>query len=110
MNDTKLALQVLSAIERHSIQNPITGAALAELFGITRRHVQLIVEELRDSGRKVGSAMGTPSGYFLAAGPEQLQETAEHYRSRGRLFFATANKLLNFGRLQQTIWEQEVTE
>ena len=110
MNDTRLALQVLSAIERHSIQNPITGAALAELFGITRRHVQLIVEELRDSGRKVGSAMGTPSGYFLAAGPEQLQETAEHYRSRGRQYFATANKLLNFGRLQQTIWEQEVTE
>ena len=110
MDKTKLTLAILRTIEGHPSSNPIRGRELAEIHSVNIRQVQDIVEMLRSSGFKVGSAMAPPAGYFLATDAEELLETAEHYRSRGRLFFATANRLLDFGRLQQTIWEQEVTE
>lgn len=107
MNDTQLALRILSAIQRHGIEHPIPGHQLAEMFDIDLRRVQSIVEELVDSGQKIGSSMKRPCGYFLAKHPDELTETAEILRTRGRKYFARANKLLDFGSNQPTVFEQQ---
>lgn len=107
-HDTHLTLSVLARVQQHNASDPITGHALAELFGINIRQVQTIVEELRDAGHKVGSSMGKPLGYFLAKTPEELIGTAEHYRSRAREFCIRANRLMDFGSLEPTVFEQPV--
>lgn len=109
--DTQLTLRVLARIQLHRVEDPIAGHALAEEFRINLRRVQTVVEELRDAGYKIGSSMdGSNPGYFLARNAEELFETAEHYRSRARRFLGTANRLMDFGSLQPTIFEQTVTE
>ena len=106
--DTQLALRILARIQQHGIDDPITGHALAFMFGINIRQVQHIVEELRDAGHKVGSSMAAPMGYFIAKRPEELLDTVEHYRSRAKEFCIRANRLLDFGSLAPTIFEQPV--
>jgi hypothetical protein len=107
-SDTRLTLRILARIQIHRIEYPITGRALAEEFGIDIRKVQLVVEELRKGGHKIGSQMANPAGYFLARNPEELYETAEHYRSRAKEFCLQANRLMDFGSAQPTIFEQTV--
>lgn len=58
----------------------ITAAAIAEALGCNERVVRLLVTELREDGVAV---CGHPaSGYFIAATPEELEETCEFLRSR----------------------------
>lgn len=105
--ETMLTLRVLARIQMHSIRSPITGGTLAKIYGIDIRHVQHIVEDLRDAGHKIGANQSPPRGYFLAKGPDEMFETAELLRDRGRTFFARAARLMNFGGNQRTVWEQE---
>lgn len=109
--DTQLALRVLARIQMHRKEDPIAGHALAEEFGINLRKVQWVIEELRDADYKIGSSMDASNpGYFLARNAEELSETAEHYRSRARAFLGRANRLMDFGSLQPTLYEQPITE
>jgi hypothetical protein len=109
--DTQLTLRLLARIQLHRIEDPIAGRVLAEEFGIDIRRVQMVVEELRDARYKIGSSMdGSKPGYFLARNADELYETAEHYRSRARAFLGRANRLMDFGSMQPTLYEQPVTE
>jgi len=79
MRATKTALCVL--LERHIGRDQgITAAAIALALECPERTVRELITELRMDGIAV---CGHPSsGYFVAATPEELQETLNFLRSR----------------------------
>lgn len=61
-------------------QNGLTAARIASMLGITMRRVRFLVSELREEGTAV---CGTPqTGYYIAATPEELEETCQFLRGR----------------------------
>lgn len=75
------ASQLLTLLTRHIGKgNGIGVKALATQLGTTERHVRTLTSELREDGHAV---CGTPQdGYYIAATPEELQNTCEFLRSR----------------------------
>ncbi len=106
--NTTLALRILARIQQYTIENPITGEALAVEFGTNWRKVAEVVEDLRDTGHKIGSSLKKPMGYFLARHPAELLGTLEHLDSRANKIRARRNRLANWGGTQPTIFEQEI--
>jgi len=69
----------------------ITAAAIAVVLGCNERQVRLMVTELRKDGVAV---CGHPmSGYFIAATPEELEETCAFLRSRAMHSLVLESKL-----------------
>lgn len=106
--DVMLALRVLKRIQQHTSTNPITGGSLAAEFGTTWRRVATVVEDLRDSGHKIGSSKSDPMGYFLARHPSELTSTLDHLEGQAKKILARRNRLANWGSAQSTIFESEV--
>jgi biotin operon repressor len=75
------ASQLLTLLSRHIGKgNGIGVKALAAQLDTTERHVRTLTSELREDGHAV---CGTPQdGYYIAATPEELQNTCEFLRSR----------------------------
>ena len=73
--------QLLNVLTRHIGKgNGIGVKALATQLDTTERHVLTLTSELREDGHAV---CGTPvDGYYIAATPEELQNTCEFLRSR----------------------------
>lgn len=60
--------------------NGVSVDALARQLGSTPRHVRTLVSDLRMEGIAV---CGTPkSGYYIAATPEEMEETCQFLRHR----------------------------
>jgi len=69
----------------------ITAAAIAVALGVNERQVRVMVTELREDGVAV---CGHPaSGYFVAATPEELEETCAFLRSRAMHSLVLESKL-----------------
>jgi biotin operon repressor len=106
--DMKLALSMLKIIERHDINNPVKGQALAEMLNISWRNVADIIEILRDCGYKIGSNKGNPMGYFVARDAGELHDTTMHMENMAKKILSRVNKMRNWGTSQPTVFEQEV--
>lgn len=78
MNNTSPLLNLLS---RHvGIRNGISAAQISAALDIHPRRVRSLVSELREEGTAV---CGTPTtGYYIAATPEELEETCLFLRHR----------------------------
>lgn len=69
----------------------ITAAAIAVALGCNERVVRLLVTELREDGVAV---CGHPAqGYYVAATPEELEETCAFLRSRAMHSLVLESKL-----------------
>lgn len=106
--NTMLALRVLARIQQHTIEQPITGEALAAEFSTSWRKVAEIVEELRDAGHKIGSSKSKPMGYFLARHPSELISTLNHLEGQAKKILARRNRLAWWGGSQPTIFEGDI--
>lgn len=75
------ASQMLSTLSHHIGKgNGIGVKQLAQIHAIPERQVRHLISALRDDGQAI---CGTPAdGYFVAATPEELQDTCEFLRSR----------------------------
>jgi biotin operon repressor len=73
--------QLLTTLSRHIGKgNGIGVKQLAQMHEIAERQVRHLISELRDDGQAV---CGTPQdGYYIAATPEELQQTCEFLRNR----------------------------
>jgi len=109
-NSMKLALNVLKVIERHTIDNPIKGHVLAEMFNTSWRTIADVIEILRDCGYKVGSNKSNPMGYFIARNPEELLDTTLHMEEMAKKILSRINKMRKWDQTNPTIFEQEVDE
>jgi len=112
MNELDLHLRVLGVIQQHDLKDPITIPQLTEMFGLPpdHRRTKSIIKKLVDNGHKIGSSKVEPMGLFLARNPEEMFETAERLRQEARKIFAKANKLMDFGSHEPTVWEQPTQE
>lgn len=106
--NTTLTLRVLARIQQYTIEQPITGEALAAEFGTSWRKIAEIVEELRDAGHKIGSSKSKPMGYFIARHPAELQGTLNHLEGQAKKILARRNRLAWWGGSQPTVFEQEI--
>jgi len=109
--DVFLHLRILKRIQQHTQSNPITGASIAAEFGTSWRNVASVVEDLRDSGHKIGSSKGGKDkgmGYFLAHDPSEIHSTCLHMESQAKKILSRANKLRNWGSAQPTIFESSL--
>ena len=79
MNDTAQGL--LALLSKHiGKENGLTAGSIHQIMDIPMRRVRTLVSELREDGHAV---CGTPeTGYFIAANPEELEETCEFLRNR----------------------------
>jgi biotin operon repressor len=83
---------VLVVLSRHvGAANGITAAALACELGLLQRHVRTYVTELRGQGLAVCAHPRT--GYFIAATPEELEDTCKFLRSRAMHSLVLESKL-----------------
>lgn len=73
--------QLLTLLSRHiGAHNGMTAAQISSHLNITMRRVRSLVSELREEGTAV---CGTPhTGYYIAATPEELEETCQFLRGR----------------------------
>ena len=73
--------QLVTLLSRHIGQgNGIGVKDIARQIGTNERHVRTMVSDLRDEGLAV---CGTPRhGYYIAATPEELEETCTFLRRR----------------------------
>lgn len=72
---------LLTLLSRHiGAQNGLTAARISSTLNITMRRVRSLVSELREEGTAV---CGHPrAGYYIAATPEELEETCLFLRNR----------------------------
>lgn len=72
---------LLTSLQNHiGANNGISAEQLARQHACEKRHVRTLVSELRTAGIAV---CGHPrTGYFIAATPEELEETCQFLRSR----------------------------
>ncbi len=86
--------QLLTLLSRHvGAANGIGAEQLADLLDIPQRRVRALVSELREEGTAV---CGTPStGYYIAATPEELEETCQFLRGRALHSLHLESKLRN---------------
>lgn len=73
--------QLLTLLSGHiGANNGMTAAQISSQLNITMRRVRHLVCELREEGTAV---CGTPhTGYYIAATPEELEETCQFLRGR----------------------------
>jgi len=73
--------QLVTLLSRHIGKgNGIGVKDIARQIGVNERHVRTMVSDLRDEGLAV---CGTPRhGYYIAATPEELEETCTFLRRR----------------------------
>jgi len=73
--------QLVTLLSRHIGKgNGIGVKDIARQIGANERHVRAMVSDLRDEGLAV---CGTPRhGYYIAATPEELEETCAFIRKR----------------------------
>jgi predicted DNA-binding transcriptional regulator YafY len=73
--------ELLRRLQQHiGRDRGVTAAALAKVFDIPPRRVRTLITELRMEGIAV---CGTPeTGYYIAATPEELEQTCQFLRSR----------------------------
>jgi biotin operon repressor len=73
--------QLVTLLSRHIGKgNGIGVKDIAQQIGTNERHVRTMVSDLRDDGHAV---CGTPRhGYYIAATPEELEETCTFLRNR----------------------------
>ncbi|MEW5905127.1 MAG: hypothetical protein AB1722_12390 [Pseudomonadota bacterium] len=73
--------QLLTLLSRHIGKgNGIGVKQIAQQLGIQERHARSLVSDLRDEGHAI---CGTPkAGYYIAANPEELEETCTFLRDR----------------------------
>ena len=73
--------QLVTLLSRHIGKgNGIGVKDIARQIGVNERHVRTMVSDLRDEGLAV---CGTPRhGYYIAATPEELEETCAFLRRR----------------------------
>lgn len=83
---------LLSVMSGHvGAASGVTAKALAEQLATTARHVRTLVSELRLGGIAV---CGHPkTGYFIAATPEELEQTCAFLRSRAMHSLVLESKL-----------------
>jgi tRNA G26 N,N-dimethylase Trm1 len=105
--DTKMALRVLARIQEHDSRAPITYDSLAAEFQISWRKVASIVEELRDTGHKIGSSNSEPHGCFLARTPEELSPTITRMKDQAKKILARTNRMADWGNREPSIFEQQ---
>jgi len=71
--------------------NGITGADLAQILELRKREIRHAISELRMEGIAV---CGHPkTGYFIAANPEELEETCAFLRDRALHSLTLESKL-----------------
>ncbi len=73
--------QLLTLLSRHiGANNGTTAAQISSNLNISMRRVRHLVCELREEGTAV---CGTPhTGYYIAATPQELEETCRFLRGR----------------------------
>jgi len=78
---------------RVGAHNGVSVDALARQLGSTPRHVRTLVSDLRMEGIAV---CGTPkSGYYIAATPEEMEETCQFLRHRAMHSLQLESRLRN---------------
>jgi biotin operon repressor len=84
--------QLITVLSRHIGKgNGIGVKQLALQLDTKERHVRTLVSELRDEGHAI---CGTPkSGYYIAATPEELEETCTFLHNRALHSLALEAKL-----------------
>lgn len=86
--------EVLSIMARHIGRGKgITANGLALQLGIPERQVRCRISELREEGIAICGHPG--AGYFIAATPEELEETCQFLRSRALHSLMLESKLRN---------------
>lgn len=108
--DIQLPLRILARIQQHTSKDPIKIRTLAEEFGISERSVKGHIFELVDAGHKIGSRKTEPMGVFLASHPSEVYETAKRIHDEGIKFLLRAKKLMDWGGVEPTIFEQVPVE
>lgn len=106
-SDTKLTLRVLARIQQHDYRAPILYDSIAEEFQISWRKVASIVEELRDSGHKIGTSNGERPGCFVARTPEELNSTIQRMKDQAKKILARTNRMADWGNAEPSIFEQQ---
>jgi biotin operon repressor len=107
IDEVKLTLAVLRVIGSHTKDNPITGEAVGEMFGITQRKVAEIVREARLQGHKIGSSKSRPCGYFMARDASELEGVILHLKNEATNILLAVSRLQDWTTTQPTIWEAE---
>lgn len=89
MNNTSPLLALLS---RHiGARNGMTAAQISSALDIHPRRVRSLVSDLREEGTAV---CGTPTtGYYIAATPEELEQTCMFLRNRAMHSLMLESKL-----------------
>ncbi len=84
--------RVLAALSLHpGRHNGIGARDLAQVLGLSMRELRAAISELRMEGIAV---CGTPeTGYFIAATPEELEETCAFLRDRALHSLTLESKL-----------------
>lgn len=90
----KTAHDLLTVLARHQGRaNGIAVKALAAELDVTERQVRELVSELRMSGHAI---CGHPrDGYYIAATPEELDETCQFLRHRALTSLQLESRLRN---------------
>lgn len=101
----EMAMKVLRIVSERSIENPITGGAIAGMLGIQWRAVADCIEALRFSGFKIGSSKKEPMGYFLAKYPEEMIGTICRMRETCKVQLAMLKKMATWDNIQPTLYE-----
>jgi hypothetical protein len=115
IDETMFAQAVTAAILCRDFKNPITGAALAQEFGVNIRTITGVIEIARDSGIKIASSKGSfdkflnrkvDAGYYQAKSPEEMRSTYDFYQKTIKELSARAKKLMDFGGANPSVFEQ----
>lgn len=101
----KHALDALSVIREHSIENPIYGKEIAEKVGITEPELRKIVGYFRMKGEPIGSG---GKGYFYARNRWELENTLNHLAGRWRKIKAEWEGLIEANGSQDSLFGGEV--
>lgn len=103
--ENELVVRVLNVISQRTIDNPITGDAIAQLVSTNWRTVAGCVETLRFLGFKVGSSKTKPMGYFLARTPEEMRSTAERMKQTCLVQLKQVQRMYMWNGNQPTIFD-----
>ena len=61
-------------------ENAISKERLAEILGMSERHMRIIIHHLRKTHRiRIGSSPGDPPGYYMIQTKEEARETSRQF-------------------------------
>ena len=104
--DVEIPLRILKRLQAHTQDDPITAETIGAEFGLDRRQVMGICQQLLEAGHKVCSTKVKPFGMFIARTPSEAYSTAERMRKEGLKYLVRAKQLMNFNEAQRTIYEE----